>query len=185
MAFSSPSPTMSLKRPRPKGLWRARVTTRPHCHNNFGHSGLNVYQDSDSENDIDDLESVASSSKRSRPTSHSDSTDSDSDFSYFDFSRQCSPASTPITPDHESCWTRRTRIMDTESTARIGTHIQDKNECNYEDWEDLKDLFNQAAEEYESACLCWAANFYPSIHVRRQCRRWRIPSTSAFPWGRS
>ncbi|TRM68497.1 hypothetical protein BD626DRAFT_395207 [Schizophyllum amplum] len=40
--------------------------------------------------------------------------------------------------------------MNTTTTARRGSQTGLKNTCDYEDWEDLKDLFQKAAEQYES-----------------------------------
>ncbi|KAL1687936.1 hypothetical protein GGG16DRAFT_95306 [Schizophyllum commune] len=40
--------------------------------------------------------------------------------------------------------------MDTTTTARRGSQTGLKSTCDFEDWEDLKDLFQKAAEQYES-----------------------------------
>ena len=43
-----------------------------------------------------------------------------------------------------------TTIMDTSSIATRGSLIESTAIWNFEDWEKLKDLFNAAAEKYES-----------------------------------
>ncbi|KAJ7601001.1 hypothetical protein C8J56DRAFT_911830 [Mycena floridula] len=151
---SSTTMPVSTKR-RPKGLWKARVTA----------TTRHKPKPSDS---IDDSDSDSSlSSLKRRRYSQSDSTDESDqeDIYYWDYSRQCSPR-----PARESCWDRRTRIMDSSSTAAAGSET--KTTCDLEDWEDLKELFNKAAEQYESED---AAEALPLIRgVIHECHRFLI-----------
>ncbi|KAF8075244.1 hypothetical protein FPV67DRAFT_1408478 [Lyophyllum atratum] len=41
--------------------------------------------------------------------------------------------------------------MDTSSTAGPGVSSENKDSCDYEDWEDLKELFAKATDQYENA----------------------------------
>lgn len=141
----STSSPQKRDRPLPRGLWKARVTPRflakkgqsPPPKSNFG---------SDTDHDDDDYASSSSStSKKQRSSSSlSDISSRDEQIYYWDYSRRCSPY-----PDRVSSWETRTKVMDTSTTA--GSSSEPKADCDYEDWEDLKDLFAKAAEQYESA----------------------------------
>lgn len=149
-ATSSLSKTaLKKKNLRPKGLWKARVTdSAPRLLH--GTANSEATHDSDSDNELEDLDeleirSSTSSTKRRRlSSSESSGSDSAAELYYWDYSRQCTPP-----PKRESSWTRRTRIMDTSSLALKGTQTTSKATCDYEDWEDLKDLFSKAVEQYE------------------------------------
>ncbi|KAE9405388.1 hypothetical protein BT96DRAFT_852748, partial [Gymnopus androsaceus JB14] len=158
--FSSSSKTSPRKNQRPKGLWKARVTVsapRFHQHANF--------HDSDSDNDLDELEYSSTSSKKRRFSSSE--TSSEAEELYFDYSRQCTPPE-----KRESSWTRRTRIMDTASLAQKGSQMNSKATCDYEDWEDLKDLFSKAIEQYEGED---ASDALPLIRgVIHECHRFLL-----------
>lgn len=133
---SSSSRTSPKNNQKPQGLWRARVTVsaaRFHHHDS----------QSDTDNELDELEYFPTSSKKRRCSSSESSSDSGEPL-YFDYSRQCTPPE-----KRESSWTRRTRIMDTTSLALKGIQMNSKATCDYEDWEDLKDLFSKAIEQYE------------------------------------
>lgn len=132
------SSSIPQKRNRPRGIWKARVTA-PRF------SARNIHQrhsppDSISEPDSDTIDDYSS------PTTDNDdeSSEDDEKIYYWDYSTRCSPY-----PDRVSSWATRTRIMDTSSTATGGS--PDRETCDWEDWEDLKELFAKAAEQYESA----------------------------------
>lgn len=101
----------------------------------------------ESETDDDEHRSV---SKRARYTPSENTSpsvsDDEDDVYYWDYSRQftISPK-----PERVSGWTRRTKIMDTTTTAHRGAQTNARTTCDLEDWEDLKDLFGRAAEQYE------------------------------------
>ncbi len=150
--LSSPPQPPTRKRARPRGLWRGRVNP-PRCfadHVREWQQG--VYSDSDTDDDERDVpESNSSSSSKRRRLSPSSSASDDSDQRDTDFCRQYTTACTSDDVDRISSWVRRTRIMDTTSTARRGAQTDTNRSCTYEDWVDLKDLFSKAAEQYESA----------------------------------
>ncbi len=50
---------------------------------------------------------------------------------------------------HIRNWNSNVRKMDTSSTARASTSLNEKKTCDMDDWEDLKDLFAKATEQYE------------------------------------
>ncbi|KIK56987.1 hypothetical protein GYMLUDRAFT_138519, partial [Collybiopsis luxurians FD-317 M1] len=157
------------KSQRPKGLWKARVTSVPRFQPG-GSQG--PFHDSDSDDDFDDFDELeiqsSSSSNKKRRLSYSDSGSSDSgELYYWDSSRHCTPP-----PKRESSWTRRTRIMDTSSITFKGTQTNSKVTCDYEDWEDLKDLFGKALEQYEGED---ASSALPLIRgVIHECHRFLL-----------
>ncbi|KAL0563447.1 hypothetical protein V5O48_018619 [Marasmius crinis-equi] len=124
---------------RPKGLWKARVTltvTDPR---------YLALPTTKSDNDHHDSESEEDNNKR---TSRSPSP-----FSNSEDSHHIPPSPTPTTtpeeePEPESI-IRRTRIMDISSVASTANGRSTL--FNYEDWEDLKDLYTSAAQQYETA----------------------------------
>ena len=156
-----PSPTSSMptstlfctmnktKRPRPKGLWVSQVTQshRPARHRTpspalsaiIPLSGLHSECCSDHEEELADSPPSTPSKRARYSTESSEETAS---------SGHCGGAA-HHTP-RVSGWTKRTKIMDTTTTARRGSQTGLKSTCDFEDWEDLKDLFQKAAEQYES-----------------------------------
>ncbi|GAW08537.1 hypothetical protein LENED_010598 [Lentinula edodes] len=62
--------------------------------------------------------------------------------------------------------------MDTSSLALKGTQTTSKSTCDYEDWEDLKDLFSKAVEQYEGND---ASDALPLIRgVIHECHRFLL-----------
>jgi hypothetical protein len=119
------------KKAQPRGLWKARVTRQPTSREQKRHQR----QHSDSDHDGDELESVSSnSSKRRRTESEQPSEDEQGQIYYWDYSGQSIPRHPPPT-------------MDTSSVVS-GSRLSEN--FDLQDWENLKDLFNQAAEVYES-----------------------------------
>ncbi|KAL0954071.1 hypothetical protein HGRIS_005221 [Hohenbuehelia grisea] len=147
-------PRADLKRQRPRGLWKGRVNP-PRC---FAQSvrewQQRIYRtDSDTDEDHDDDNSEhdlnnASRAKCRRVTPSFSDHDSDSDPAEHPYRREFSHSPSPH-PARVSSWVRQTRTMDTTTTAGRGIRVEDK--CDFEDWEDLKDLFAKAAGLYESA----------------------------------
>ncbi|KAK7039274.1 hypothetical protein VNI00_010179 [Paramarasmius palmivorus] len=168
------------RRPRPKGLWKARVTAEPRCLNSFSLSHRQRpllsrhYSDYDSDHDSSVGSSSASSSTKKRRLLSSSASTVSSDDDEDDASSVCiwectgSPPLSPLptTPfsafgdqenqlhcqppaKRESRWKKRTKIMDTSSVATKGSEGS-STVFDMEDWEDLKDLFTNAAEQYES-----------------------------------
>ncbi|KAJ3774523.1 hypothetical protein FB446DRAFT_639701 [Lentinula raphanica] len=177
MSSSLSKATPKNKYQRPKGLWKARVTdSAPRfLHGTAGTSTGSeaTFHDSDSDNELGELDELeirsSTSSTKRRRLSSSASSDSDSaaELYYWDYSRQCTPP-----PKRESSWTRRTRIMDTSSLALKGTQTTSKATCDYEDWEDLKDLFSKAVEQYEGND---ASDALPLIRgVIHECHRFLL-----------
>ncbi|KAF5386418.1 hypothetical protein D9757_006637 [Collybiopsis confluens] len=167
-----PSPhTATMKNQRPKGLWKARVTSAPRFQPG---TGTDIpFHDSDSDNDdLDNLEELdfrlSNLNTKKRRLSASDTSTTDSgDLYYWDYSRQCTPPSS-----RESSWTRRTRIMDASSITARGTETNSKTTCDYEDWLDLKDLFGKAIEQYEGQD---ASDALPLIRgVIHECHRFLL-----------
>ncbi|KAK0489421.1 hypothetical protein IW261DRAFT_413861 [Armillaria novae-zelandiae] len=159
------------KRPRPKGLWKARVTA-PRClvpdRQLLASPAAN--NDSDTDHDHDDFESVASSSASSnkrRRRSVSPASSSEYEYEHHLVEQQHEEEK-----KRESGWTRRTRIMDTTSTAFVGAQTEARRTCDFEDWMDLKDLFAKAAEQYEGGS---AAEALPLLRgVVHECHRFLI-----------
>ena len=143
-ALSTASPP-SRKRARPKGLWKGRVTAAPR----FLTSGVHDRQpdnfhwhDSDTDNDELDINETQPSLKYRRGL-----TLDTEEIYYWDYSRRRSPGP----PEQVSSSNRRTKIMDNTTTARPGAQTSARTSFDYEDWEDLKDLFARATERYESS----------------------------------
>ncbi|KAG6828502.1 hypothetical protein H0H92_007778 [Tricholoma furcatifolium] len=124
---------MPQKRERPRGLWKARVMAPRLSDRQPPNPGF--------ESDNDDASS--SSSKRNHRSSSSLETLSDVEqIPYWDYSTHSSPY-----PDRISNWTRE---MQVSATSRPESFSENPS-WTYEDWEDLKDLFSQAADQYENA----------------------------------
>ncbi|SJL13881.1 uncharacterized protein ARMOST_17330 [Armillaria ostoyae] len=156
------SPAAAKKRPRPKGLWKARVTA-PRCLVPDRKSPA-ATNDSDTDHDHDDFESVASSSTSSNKRRRR-SVSPTSSVSEYEYHHE------PV-KQRESGWTKRTRIMDTTSTAFVGAQTEARKTCDFEDWMDLKDLFAKAAEQYEGGS---AAEALPLLRgVVHECHRFLI-----------
>lgn len=79
-------------------------------------------------------------SKRQRTDDGSNDDDSSSDLEEA-FFLDCTP--------YVRSWDSNVRKMDTSSTARASTSLNEKKTCDIDDWEDLKDLFARATEQYE------------------------------------
>lgn len=163
-----PAPT-PRKRERPRGLWKARVMPHrlpaPNDHERkpFG-------EDFECDDDDDDAAaSLPSSSSSQRSVSLEALSDIDKVF-YF---RGCSP-----NPDRTSNWESSHKIMDVSSIGGPGNPPENSS-WTYEDWEDLKDLFIQASDQFESVCISVTDVEYwlNGRLCRRQCRR----STSHHP----
>ncbi|KAF9068386.1 hypothetical protein BDP27DRAFT_1421923 [Rhodocollybia butyracea] len=153
----------SKKHQRPKGLWKARVTSPPR----FPHdTGSEPNSDSDNELDyLDEIEIRSSGSTYKKRRLSSSSSDS-GELYYLDYPR-CTP---PL--KLESSWTQRKRIMDSSSLAHKGAETNSKATCDYEDWEDLKDLFSKAVEQYEGED---ASDALPLIRgVIHECHRFLL-----------
>ncbi|TFK34033.1 hypothetical protein BDQ12DRAFT_380563 [Crucibulum laeve] len=206
LTATTPSkPSHGIKRPRPRGLWKARATGprfpavpnpstpfgttpahgnirpvrqehRPHppptsssssFHHHRRHRESDTDDDSDRDqeadnyyNDDDERDSYSSSSSKRRRRSGSDTTPASSDeedlnLYWESYARRKGSLSTAIEEDNndEGGWTTRTKMMDISSTAGPGTITTDSATCDLEDWEDLKELFAKATEQYESAFL--------------------------------
>jgi hypothetical protein len=126
------------KRCKPRGIWKAQRVTAPRLPvrpSGPRHSPRFV-SDSD---DSDGASSCSTSSNTKRPYSPSETYEEDTP--YRDC---CSPY-----PDRVNSWVARTKIMNTSTTAGSGSQPE-HNTYDYEDWEDLKDLFAKVAEHYES-----------------------------------
>ncbi|GLB41532.1 hypothetical protein LshimejAT787_1001320 [Lyophyllum shimeji] len=127
------------RRDRPKGLWKARVMAMP---------ARNLHERQPagppSESDTDDDDASTSTADIQRCSSSLDSLSDDEEIYYWDYSRRCSPY-----PDRESNWATSRKVMDTSTTAGPGT-LPTQESCDYEDWEDLKELFAKAADQYEN-----------------------------------
>lgn len=67
---------------------------------------------------------------------------------FWDYSRKCSPH-----PERLSRWSTITKLMDTTSTFGPGNGPTEPSSCDFDDWEDLKELFAKAVELYESELL--------------------------------
>ncbi|KAF8638411.1 hypothetical protein AX17_002236 [Amanita inopinata Kibby_2008] len=139
---------------RPRGLWKARVTAARASANNIpDRKEKSPRPISDIDDDSPKTPSSLSSHpprpvKKQRTDSSSDSYSSSSDEEegvyYWDFSRRCSRHR-----DRVSKWTTRAKIMDTSSTASRGMSQDERMTCDLDDWDDLKELFAKAAEQYE------------------------------------
>ncbi|KAG5641959.1 hypothetical protein DXG03_003851 [Asterophora parasitica] len=161
----SPShPDENKKRDRPRGLWKARVTgpRSRKARSTAAESDSSHSTDVDIDDD-DDADSVVS--KRHRHEDYSDSED-EAQFYYWDYSRKCSPY-----PDRVSSWETSKRIM-TTSTIAEEAPVSSKETCDYEDWEDLKELFARAAHMYENGSTSEA---FPILRgVIHECHRFLI-----------
>ncbi|KAG6865646.1 hypothetical protein C0991_000565 [Blastosporella zonata] len=138
---------MPQKRERPRGLWKARVMASrlPAAHHHERQPPGSEFE-SDGDNDDSNTSSASSSSSKLHRRSPSFETLSDVEqIYYWDNSRRCSPHS-----DRLSNWENLQKNMDVSSTAGPGTSPENPS-WTYEDWEDLKELFGQAADQYESA----------------------------------
>lgn len=140
--------TSPLKRPR--GLWKGRHgSTEPRFSGgvpekaNFGGA-----HDSDTDYDDVELKSSTSSSGSSKRRRLSTPSNSEDDIEYFDYTRRISPQ-----PRNARSVVRRKKIMDTSTTAKRGHQSQNTATCDYEDWEDLKELFARASAQYDSTLL--------------------------------
>lgn len=157
---SPPAPMNTrAKLSRPRGLWKAARGTpkpcldaetaskRPHPDDHYPR-----HRDEDdgnlSDGDCCDSDSSTnSSSKRFRlsdspPTSEEETQD---EVIFWDYSRKCSSQPNPV-----SRWTTRSRVMNISSTAGSGQSTQDRATYTLEDWQDLKELFTNAVDMYES-----------------------------------
>ncbi|TFK73732.1 hypothetical protein BDN72DRAFT_875631 [Pluteus cervinus] len=157
---------------RPRGLWKARANAAPR----FGTTGkkrperkedVAFHHSSDTTDDEQEDSYPSARSKRARysysPSPCSEYTLSSEDedrpadeeeLFYYNFPTsestnllRCSP--NPREKERVSKWETRRKIMDTTTTAGRGTQ-SDRESCDNDDWEDLKELFGKAAEQYES-----------------------------------
>ncbi|PFH50953.1 hypothetical protein AMATHDRAFT_143773 [Amanita thiersii Skay4041] len=135
---------------RPRGLWKARVTAARISAKNVPDRKENPLQSLSDTDDADDSSCPPQSpppNKKHRKSSFSDSscTSDEDEVYYWDYSRRCTP-----NKDRVSRWTTRTKIMDTSTTAGGSMIPSDRTTCDLDDWEDLKELFAKAAEQYET-----------------------------------
>ncbi|KAG6879049.1 hypothetical protein C0992_005538 [Termitomyces sp. T32_za158] len=161
------------KRERPKGLWKARVMP-PRLPAGYGHERKPSGEDFESDNGDDDASLPSSSSSQaSRRSPSLDLGDIHKTY-YWNYSRGCSPDPSPI-----SNWETAQKAMDVSSIA--GSGISPENPSwTYEDWEDLKELFIQANDQFENA---GAAEALPIIRgVIHECHRFMVayPDPSGF-----
>lgn len=147
---------------RPRGLWKGRrgnkvTRVAPESESTtfkFAHASA-IASDTTSNHFDDDDDTTSNTSSKRRRYTPSDSEDDDSlQYTYWDYSRK----RFNILPSHTSNESidsspRRIKIMDTTSTAMRGAQTGLRTTCDYEDWEDLKELFTKAADEYESSSL--------------------------------
>ncbi|KAJ8090411.1 hypothetical protein PM082_019009 [Marasmius tenuissimus] len=144
---------LSRPRGRPKGLWKARVTFTV-THPPPSHSEPTTDDEDDDEDEGDALGPEHSyPNKRRRLAVDDDEQDQPSASTSAIPSPPPSPASC-CGNSNESEIVSRARIMDISSVAH--GNITNGNGrpaamFNYEDWEDLKDLFASAAQQYETA----------------------------------
>ncbi|KAG5652730.1 hypothetical protein H0H81_003929 [Sphagnurus paluster] len=133
------------KRDRPRGLWKARVMA-PRFSAHYRQERKPTGDSTDDDSNSDD--GLGPSSKRLRSDDDTDDDDDeDHHVYYWDYSRRCSPY-----PDRLSSWETLKKTMDTSSTA-VPSYLAEsaiKESCDYEDWEDLKELFAKAADQYEN-----------------------------------
>ncbi|KII86044.1 hypothetical protein PLICRDRAFT_44498 [Plicaturopsis crispa FD-325 SS-3] len=158
----------AISRKRPRGLWKESGASRLH-HQTRGHvkSTTTSPHNSDDENEGEERSSSSASSKRPRFTGHFEGdADDDTERSSWEI-RHSPPPPTNITPPNYIPHVRRTRVMDTTTTA--GPGLQDRTTCDYEDWEDLKELFAKTTNTYEGED---AADALPLIRgVIHECHR--------------
>ncbi|KAI4523048.1 hypothetical protein K525DRAFT_254976, partial [Schizophyllum commune Loenen D] len=135
------------KRRRPQGLWQARVThgsnVRAAKQPQPPRARVPASTPADSDDSDDEYESALDSSRSSKRLRSSTSNTSVCDEEGYD---QAPPE---VEPPRVSGWLRRTKIMDSCSLATRGTHTM-LSECDYEDWEDLKDLYKSALDQLDS-----------------------------------
>ncbi|KAF8643004.1 hypothetical protein AX16_009249 [Volvariella volvacea WC 439] len=179
---------------RPRGLWKARANATSRSMASSGKKVPERKEDgtlNSSDTTDDERDSHSSSTTKARrkysPSSttlssaaeddphhnHEVDQEDDDSFYYWDFSRLSSPPPSQYLPPPErvSKWTTRSKLMDTSSTATRGTQI-DRDTCDYDDWEDLKELFAKAAEQYESDDV---AEALPLLRgVIHECHRFLI-----------
>jgi hypothetical protein len=130
------------KRSKPKGIWKAQRVITPRLPARVPGPRHPPRSASDSD-DSDRASSCSTASTASKKqTRYSPSENTNEDTYHLDYP---SPY-----PDRVNSWVAHTKIMDTSTTA--GRSLGPEQETfNYEDWEDLKELFAKAAEQYESA----------------------------------
>lgn len=143
------APSSTQKRSKPRGIWKAQRVIAPRLPARAPGSRHPPTSVSDNE-DSDGASCCSSASTASKKQTHYSPSEytsdrNEEDIYYWDYLRRCSPY-----PDRVSSWVARTKMMDTSTTAGPGSQT-DRESFNYEDWEDLKDLFAKAAEHYESA----------------------------------
>lgn len=128
---------MSGKRRRPKGIWKAQGR-------DGAHDSTSVFHDSD-----DDLDSLSLSSPQNQYRfSHSDTSSEADDEVYYYYLPELLLAPPPPPPPSPRPRSRtRTRIMD---ISPVAASVNATTTCTLDDWEDLKDLFGDAATKYES-----------------------------------
>jgi len=128
---------------KPKGLWRARLDSHVQTDRQLSASPSNHH---------DHGSTSHCSPKRPRLiTYQSDSSDDDSFL--FASTRHQTPSPPTPPPERESRWDTLSRLMDTTTTAYRGTHTNLRSTCDFDDWEDLKELFTKAAEQYECTLI--------------------------------
>ncbi|RDB18476.1 hypothetical protein Hypma_000319 [Hypsizygus marmoreus] len=164
--------THPQKRDRPRGLWKARVTAPRFSARRIREREPSPPPNSHFESDADDNDDEAASSsstaskKKARLSTSDDTPSEEEEIYYWDYSRRCSPYH-----DRVSSWASHTRVMDTTTTAGRGVQPE-KETCDFEDWEDLKELFAKAAEQYEDS---EASEALPTLRgVIHECHRFLL-----------
>ncbi|KAF8895625.1 hypothetical protein BD779DRAFT_1500588 [Infundibulicybe gibba] len=132
----SPEPFVSpLPRAQPRGLWKAR--SRAAAREQRQQPTASPSDTDDDDNNDRHHISLAHPAKRPRACPYAASDDTSS-------------TTTTTTRSPRPAHHQRTKPMDTSSAAGPGSQAAQDASCDYDDWEDLKDLFAKAAEQYES-----------------------------------
>jgi hypothetical protein len=142
--FAMSASSSTQKRSKPRGIWKAQRVITPRLPARAPGPRLppTSTSDSDDSDGASSCSTTSTASKKQRRYSPSENTHDDDTY-YWEYSRRCSP-------DRVNSWVTHTKIMDTSITAGPGEQPEQET-FGYEDWEDLKGLFAQAAEQYESA----------------------------------
>jgi hypothetical protein len=170
MPETMPTPTSSRLFNRPRGLWKHARDLSSAAAARTGQDHSPPPSTPDFESDTSDNPSSTSSSLSTLPLKQfkdifDDSEDASEVYYFEDFSshkRHNSPFPTVTANTHRprTTWSSRRKIMTTSTATLATTSITtngDSNVPNHEDWEDLKDLFARATEQYEG------------VHRRLEC----------------
>lgn len=137
-------------RNRPRGLWKARVTSgRISTPNIPDRKEKSPHPISDTDDEPCSTPSSTLSPRPCKKPRTDDPFDSESSLSDSDDTFFLAYASYAF--DRESGWQSNScsQKMDTSSTARASTLLDANTTCDFDDWEDLKELFARVTEQYE------------------------------------